>query len=68
MDLASKGQYKGSGGEINTKPMDEDDGKKIKTYYNENMKESDRKLKVPIYKYKQRHDKYMITEVFLDAA
>lgn len=30
---------------------------KVKQLYNENTKESDRKLKVPIYKYKQRNDK-----------
>jgi len=46
----------------------EDAKKKMKSLLKENTIESDRKLKVPIYKYKQRNDRYLITEVFLDTA
>lgn len=45
----------------------DDESKKMRSLVNENIQEGDKRILVPIYKYKKRTDKYQITNVQLDA-
>lgn len=44
----------------------EDEAKKMKSLLNENTIEGDKRILVPIYKYKKRNDKYFICSVYVD--